>query len=468
MKKILIFLLTLFILPGVMSLDLTIEKLSSDETTLVGTNQPIILNLSVKNNDYPKEIEFYANGFLSFINFNTGQIPDTSYYFEKGETKNISLNIYQMPTSDITGKVTFEYFIKSGSEKLQQRILVNLATLPNSLKINQININPETEQFNLILDNKVNYEFKDLSLKFSSPFFNKEEIVSLKPYEKKEIKIILNKTEFENLKSGFYTLSTKAKYGNITANIESKIDFQKKELLDTKTTNSGFFVFKTKIEESNTGNTLVSSESVIKRNIFTRLFTTQSVNPTNVERDGAAVYYTWANTLNPGESFKVVVSTNWFIPILIVILVVAIVYYTRKYVTQKVVVRKKISYVRTKGGEFALKVTLIAEAREFVEDVRIIDLLPPIVKIYERFGGEFPDKISKDKRRLEWHYSYLDSGEKRIMNYVIYSKVGILGKFALPSAICRYKKEGKLKESNSNKTFFLSEQQGNKNKKFNF
>jgi hypothetical protein len=119
--------------------------------------------------------------------------------------------------------------------------------------------------------------------------------------------------------------------------------------------------------------------------------------------------------------------------------------------------RKRVSFVKAKGGEFALKVTLIAEAKQFVEKVRIVDRLPPLVKMYERFGMEEPSKIDKVRKTIEWDFDHLEAGEKRVMSYIIYSKVGILGRFALPSATAIFQKDNKIKDVSSNRAFFLAE-----------
>jgi len=43
------------------------------------------------------------------------------------------------------------------------------------------------------------------------------------------------------------------------------------------------------------------------------------------------------------------------------------------------------------------------------------------------------------------------------LSYIIYSKVGILGKFALPVTTAVYEREGKIHEAESNRTFFIAE-----------
>lgn len=44
------------------------------------------------------------------------------------------------------------------------------------------------------------------------------------------------------------------------------------------------------------------------------------------------------------------------------------------------------------------------------------------------------------------------------MSYIIFSKIGVLGRFALPSASAIYEKDGEINETESNKAFFMAEQ----------
>jgi len=122
------------------------------------------------------------------------------------------------------------------------------------------------------------------------------------------------------------------------------------------------------------------------------------------------------------------------------------------------VLKKKVTFVRAKGGEFALKVSLFVHAKKYIEKVQIIDRLPALVKIYEKFGGEIPSKVEEDKRRLEWNFEKLEAGEIRVISYIVYSKVGVLGKFALPSATAIFQRDGVIKNEESNRAFFMAEQ----------
>ena len=113
--------------------------------------------------------------------------------------------------------------------------------------------------------------------------------------------------------------------------------------------------------------------------------------------------------------------------------------------------------MRTKGGEFALKVTLIAKAKKFVEKIKVVDKIPSLVKVHERFGIHTPDKIDEQNRRLEWNVDSLQEGEERIFSYIVYSKISPMGRFELPTATAVYEKDGEIHEASSNRVFFLSE-----------
>ena len=130
--------------------------------------------------------------------------------------------------------------------------------------------------------------------------------------------------------------------------------------------------------------------------------------------------------MKPGDQLQIAVTTNWILPLLAILLTVAIVILAKQFSKTNLSLKKKVSFVRAKGGEFALKVSVIVNARKFVERVNVIDRLPPLVKLHGKFGGEMPRKVDEGNRRIEWHFDKLQEGETRILSYIIYSKVGVL------------------------------------------
>ena len=52
----------------------------------------------------------------------------------------------------------------------------------------------------------------------------------------------------------------------------------------------------------------------------------------------------------------------------------------------------------------------------------------------------------------------MSAGEERIFSYMVYSTVGVVGKFSLPQALAVFEKDGQIHEVESNTVYFLAEQ----------
>ena len=196
-----------------------------------------------------------------------------------------------------------------------------------------------------------------------------------------------------------------------------------------------------------------------KRNIFSRLFTSFNIEPTIIDRKGFTIEYTWLKEkLNPTETFTIKTKTNYIFPFLIIIVIILAFLGFKRLAETKIEIKKSVHHVKTKNDEFALKITLSLKAKKNIENVTIIDKVPAIVKIYKKFGMAKPDKIDAESRRIHWNIGDLNAGEERIFTYIVYSKVGVVGKFSLPSALAVFEKDGQIHETESNKVFFMSDQ----------
>jgi len=196
------------------------------------------------------------------------------------------------------------------------------------------------------------------------------------------------------------------------------------------------------------------------------LFTNVNIAPSRTEIKGFKKYYFWEKEIIPNEEFKVIVKTNWLYPLIIILLAIGLFILIKKSVEMDLVLRKQVSFVKTKGGEFALKVTLIARAKKFLERINIIDKLPHLVELYNRYGTIAPNKVDLKNKRLEWNIESLSKDETRIFSYIIYSKIGVFGRFELPAARAIYEKEGVVKETSSNRSFFINELKKKKTEEF--
>lgn len=451
MRKILYLFAILLLLPTVLAVNLEVNKTSSDEVMIMGFNEPAIFSVDITNNGKTDYFSIYTF-------FGKGIEPRDLIKIEKDEIKSIELKVYPRKDFSIRGYTTFTYYIQgSDFSEIEKKLILNIIDLGGAFEVGSETVNPESRTLNVFIENKVNYDFENLSVKFSSAFFDLEKTINLEPYESKTFEIELDKEDFDKLMAGFYTLKVDLAIGNISSSIEEKIRFEEKDILKTESKNYGFIVSTKIVKKVNEGNVVTSSETIIKKNILSRLFTSFDPSPSSVDRQGSKVYYTWLKDLKPGESYEIVVRTNWLLPLAVIILLILIIYLVNKTSKRDLSIRKKVSFVNAKGGEFALRVNLFVEAHKYIENVKIIDRLPPLVDVYNRFGGELPNRYHKGKKIFEWDFDSLEEGEKRILSYIIYSKVGILGKFALPRATGRYKREGKAKGVSSNNAFFMSQ-----------
>jgi len=453
MKKIcLIFLLVFLLIQPILAINLTVEKLSDREVMIFGLKNPAIFKMNITNNDLDDKFLFYTF-------FGLGLEPIGRVDIASKESKIIELKVFPRDDSILRGYVTFSYFIQDlNRSEIEEKLILNIIDLKDGFEIGTGSINPESNSINIYLHNKVNFKFENLKVDLSSPFFKFEETVDFSPYERKDFEIALNNEDFSKLTAGFYTLSVNLKIENLTAKIEESINFLEKNILVEERRDYGFIISTTIIKKVNQGNAVEEARISIDKNILSRMFTTLSPEPSFVEREGSSITYTWNKKIGPGESFEVEIKTNWLIPLLVIILIVFTIVLARKYSKTDLVLRKRVSFVKIKGGEFALKVMIHVEAKKFVENVRIFDRLPPLVKVYERYGGELPKRFNKTKKTFEWELGNLEATERRMLSYMVYSKVGVLGKFALPATISFFERDGKTKEVSSNKAFFLADQ----------
>ena len=452
MKKIFILLIALLVLPSVLAININVEKQSSNEVMIAGLKKPVVFELEITNFGVADNFEFY--NLLGFSMFPVGTV-----FIAEFQTKDVQLKI--SPIGDFThrGAYTFSYFIRSqDTSETKEELTFKIIDLKDAFEIGSGEVDSDSNSLEIYIHNKLNFDFGEINTKFSSAFFEFEESFSLGPNQRKDFHIELNKDDFKKLMAGFYTLNAEISVENEKANVEGIIKFVEKSLLTTTKNDYGFIINTQIVSKTNEGNVLAKSETVLKKNIISRLFTSFSPQPDIVERQGMTIFYTWNRGIKPDETLEIVVKTNWLFPLLVIFFIVTIVVLAKQYLKTNLVLRKKVSFVKAKGGEFALKVSIFVHAKKYVERISIIDRFPVLVKVYKEFGGEKPLRINEKNKRIEWEFEKLEAGETRMLSYIIYSKIGVLGKFALPTATAIYERDGEIHEAESNRAFFVAEQ----------
>ena len=453
MKKIFsLIILILLILPPILAININVEKQSSNEVLIADLDKPAVFDLKITNLGPSDNF-----GFYNLLGFSMS--PVGTILIGGGETKEVQLKISPIGEFTHRGFYTLPYFIRGQNfSEVKKELTFEVIDLKDAFEIGSGEVNPKSNSIEIYIYNKVKFDFGDINVKFSSTFFDIEKDFSLDANEKKNFSVQLNKDDFKKLMAGFYTLNAEINVEDKKANAEGIIKFVEEDIITTTEKDYGFIIHTKIIEKRNEGNVLTKSETGLKKNIISRLFTSFSPEPDIIERQGLIVYYTWNREIKPGETLEISVKTNWLLPLLVILFIIAIIILAKQYTKTNLVLRKKVSFMKAKGGEFALKVSIFIHAKKYLERVNIIDRLPPLVKIYERFGGEKPSRINERDKKIEWDFEKLEAGETRILSYVIYSKVGVLGKFALPAATAIYEKEGEINESESNRAFFIAEE----------
>jgi len=436
----------------VSAINLEVSSKPISNSFIIDLNEPATYELTITNLGESNNFKIYS---LVGIDIKPANIQ-----IDSGKTKKFKIEV--SPQEQLKSKrdlpLNFIYKLKDSENNIQEESLsINIIELNSAIEIVPGTINPKSDSISLLIKNKLNLEFKNLELKTTSAFFEFQQSFSLLPKETKELIIDLDKEKTKILNAGKYLMNTEIIIRGKFTNFESKINFLAQEDIETIENKEGFFIDRTEIIKKNLGNTRKSVTIRVDKNLLSYLFTSSNLEPSNTEIQNSKVIYTWERELIPNEELKVTIKTNWFYPILIILLIIFGVYLIKRSIYSDLELRKKVSFVKTKGGQFALKVSLIIKSKNYIERIKVVDKLPSLVTLYEKFGAIAPDNIDLNNRRLEYNIASLNKGESRIFTYIIYSKIGVVGRFELPNAHAIYEKEGKVKEATSNRSFYINE-----------
>jgi len=192
-KTFFLLLILLFLTPSLFGINLDVEKKSSDEVFVSNINRPVIFDLKITNIGKSDNFRFY--NLLGFEMYPSGTV-----LINNMETKEVQLKIY--PREDFFyGKFyTFSYFIRGqDSSEIKKELMFKIIELKDAFEVGSGEIDPESSSLKIYIKNKENFDFGEINTKFTSAFFNFEEVFFLGPNEKKEFDVKLNKEDFKKL-----------------------------------------------------------------------------------------------------------------------------------------------------------------------------------------------------------------------------------------------------------------------------
>ncbi|MDD5193251.1 MAG: hypothetical protein PHF67_01560 [Candidatus Nanoarchaeia archaeon] len=446
-----LFLAIILSLTLVSAINLDVKTKSVSNAVVTDLNKPAIFDLTITNLGE-------GSSYTIFSLVGVDITPKDSFIIGFGQTKTIRIEV--MPQESLKsreGPLTLEYQIMDSRKDIQkEQLSIDISSLANSIIVKSDDINIDSEKIRINLDNRLMYKFDDMKIKLDSVFFNYEENLSFKNYEDKIIEVPIDKEKLKKMDSGNYIIQVEIQFAGKKVSAESKVRYAEKENVIVTETNKGVLIQKHEILKENFGNVKRRVTTIVEKNLFTYFFTSSNIDPSFVKSNGLTTVYTWEKDLSPGDELDVIVTTNWLYPIIAIVLLILIIVFIVRYIKMDVVFRKNLSFVKTNGGEFALKVQIRVKARRHLENIKITDKIPHIVTLYEKFGAIAPDNIDMKNRKLQWNAEALNKGEEKIFSYIVYSKIGVFGKFELPVARATYQLNGELKEATSNKAFYVN------------
>lgn len=458
-KKVLLFLFALILSVSFISaINLEVSSKPIRSNYILELNEPAEYEITIKNLEEPDSFEIYSLIGVDIY-------PNNTFNINKQETKTINLQIVPQEALKLKkGSLNFEYALKNSKGEVQkQTITINILNLQDAFIITSDEISPKSDTINIYVKNDISNSFENLGLELKSAFFDKKDTLTFEGLETKTLTVNIDKDKSKTLLAGKYIADAIIEYRNESLDKEFTVKFIESDEIKTTESNEGIIIQTTKISKKNTGNTVRPIVITLSKNYLSLIFTSINLEPTDSELSLLGKKYIWEKNLSPNEEMNVVATTNWIYLILVVVLILILLFLIRKYIRTDVILKKQVSFVKTHGGQFALRVSIRIKAKRAVEGVTIIDRLPQLVELYEKFGAVAPDKVDTKNRKLEWNVESMDRGEEKIFSYIIYSKrVGVVGRFELPNARAVYEVGELVKEVFSNRSFFYYNPQKHK------
>ena len=443
---------------GAVSAAVTMHIETINDIAVKELSQPAKFEVTLKNTGSSTDYaEFYT--FVDAILSPRGAIAINS-----GEEKKVAFEVY--PSDKLkyqrTGSYTFVYYMKSQhQEPVENRLVIRILPIKDLVDISLPDIvTLDTPSIDVGIENKENFMFDDASIRLKSVFIDSTKTTSLNGLEKKNVTFEIEQGKLKSIMAGKYISIVYFSFKKAGFSIEKEIDLREKSNIATTEKETGNIFYNTlAITKRNEGNVISDVSIAVKKNIFANAFTTISIKPTKVGKSAAFYTYEWEATLKPNETITVDIKTNYLLPLGILAGIAIIAVIISVYFSSPLMIKKKVRRVKSKTGEFALKVMVQIKARKDMNKIVLRERIPHLAELHERFGTIKPSKVDRARRIIEWELPELKRGEEHIFSYVLISKVSILGGYHMPDAFATFEIKGKKKQSLSNKVIFLAEEE---------
>jgi len=307
--------------------------------------------------------------------------------------------------------------------------------------------------FDVEFKNNVKEDFNDLNFFISTSRFNKEEKISIKG---KEVltKIFSFFLEPET-PAGREILTLRLMKGNsLKGERQTGLEVRlHQDIIEKENRESGFLSTKVTIIKQNNGNVDVKKTVKYPLGIINQYFT-DSTPEGNYKKDETGRYLVWDLNLGAGQESEINIEidyTSMFFALTSALFLLGLIY----FVKNRTLRIKKTVYKIKEGDKDLLKIILNIQnnSSKNIKNMKVVEILPSLVKHYSDFGTLKPDKIMQGSAGVKfvWDFDELYAGEERVLSYKAELKTDLYGKVRLPAASIQYAgKENKLVIRRSN------------------
>lgn len=452
-----VFFILVVLVLSIAAAELTFEKETIHDTVVKELSQPAIFSVKVKN--HANKTDFFE--FYTFVDAMLS--PKGSTTISANNEMDIELRVY--PSAKLRderkGSYTFVYYMKTSDEIKEDRLVIKILPLDEILKLDFPDaIDLDAKEIRLGIENQENIVIDDVLVSAKGAFIDASQKVSFAPFGKQNITLAADRDKLKNILAGKYLVKISFTIKGVAVDVVKEIEVTEKiSIASTEEDFGTLFYPSIKITKTNEGNKIADAEIMVRKNIFANAFTSFSLKADEVRKSATSYTFMWHKSLRPGESFSVEVRTNYILPLGILLAAIVAAVLVTIWLKTSLIVRKKAVRIRSKTGEFAIKIMLLVKARDSLNNIFIRDRLPRLAELHERYGTIKPSNVDKERRIIEWHIPHLNKGEEHIISYVIYSKVSVLGKFEMPRASVSFDNmKGEHKSTASNAVLFFSEE----------
>jgi len=373
---------------------------------------------------------------------------------------NVTLNIYPTLTArEATYSTKLVVSSIYTDEKLEKELIIRIKRqipLMITQSFLEKNFYYPNESLNLIIEIKNSaILLQNATLKFEILYGNKilkSEEIKIEVPAKESLNFTFS-SSLDKFLPGVYKVKGSLFYEEKLAGLIEK-EFEVARVVDFEVEKGERTEFLSQMFEyfvKNVGNDFATYELKVEIKPYLRYLISYSQEPEFLETDGK-MFLIWRISLNPEESIKIYYRIN-YLPLLLLVLFFVVLIYLIIRKSFEVSISKFVTHKGALVPKKAIKILIEVKnkTRSSVKNVVIEDLVPPILKVVEKFETLKPEiKKVSDGTKLTWKIANLNPDEERVLSYYITPMLHVVGTIRLPPAKIHYmtKKKKKVKVSN--------------------